>query len=193
MLSLKRRLVLQLPIKGAKVKKPKKVLPVDFILSVDRCLMSDHHGKVFIGFAATGPAIGVPKKLWKWIACPSPGIDDYGRPKVAPYALRKLEASLQDAGFRAHVIDPEYVPYYVLHGARALMIGHHDYFALGPPSNEWWLLTGKIPVNRESFIEFISHPAIWEAKYRLGLKIVVGGPYYIFFLHSCQVILIKSF
>ncbi|MCE4613923.1 MAG: B12-binding domain-containing radical SAM protein [Desulfurococcales archaeon] len=138
--------------------------------------MSDHHGKIFIGFAATGPAIGIPEKLWKWVACPSPGVDAYGKPKVAPYALRKLEAALQNKGFNAHVIDPDYVPYYVLHGAKALMIGHHDYFALGPPSNEWWLLTERTPINRKSFIEFISHPAIWEAKRKHNMKIVIGGP-----------------
>ena len=158
-----------------RVKKPREPLDVDFILSVDRCLMSNHHGKVFIGFAATGPAIGVPERVWRWISCPAPKVDRFGRPFVAPYALRKLEAALQDAGFKAHVIDPDYVPYYVLHGAKALMIGHHDYFAYGPPSNEWWLLTGREPVNRRSFIRFISRPEIWEAKKR-GLKIVVGGP-----------------
>jgi radical SAM superfamily enzyme YgiQ (UPF0313 family) len=161
---------------GARIKKPRKDLKVDFILSVDRCLMSDHHGKVFIGFAATGTAIGVPERLWKWISCPAPKVDGYGRPFVAPYALRKLEAALQDAGFNAHVIDPDYVPYYALKDAKALLIGHHDYFAMGPPSNEWWILTGKEPVNRKTFRAFISHPAIWEAKRRHSMKIVVGGP-----------------
>ncbi len=167
---------MKLPVKGAGIKKPKKALDIDFVLSVDRCLMSNHHERIFIGFAATGPAIGVPEKLWKWVACPPPGVDEYGRPKVAPYALRKLEAALQNRGFKAHVVDPDYVPYYALNGAKALMIGHHDYFALGPPSNEWWLLTGRTPVNRKSFIEFISHPAIWEAKEKYGMKIIVGGP-----------------
>ncbi len=151
-------------------------MKVDFIISVDRCLMSNHHGKVFLGFAATGPAIGLPERAWKWISCPAPRIDAYGRPLVAPYALRKLEAALQDAGFRAHVIDPDYVPYYALRGAKALLVGHHDFFAFGPPSNEWWLLTGREPVNRKSFIEFISRPEIWEAKRRKGLRIVIGGP-----------------
>ena len=168
---------MQVPIQGVRIRKPRSpIRKIDIVLSVDRCLMSDHHGKIFIGFAATGPALGVPEKLWKWVACPSPRIDRSGRPFVAPYALRKLEASLQDAGFNAHVIDPDYVPYYVLNGAKGLMIGHHDYFALGPPSNEWWLLTGKTPVNRKSFTEFISNPAIWRAKREKGLRIIVGGP-----------------
>jgi len=157
-------------------RRPRRPLDVDFVLSVDRCLMSDHHGKVFLGFAATGPAVGVPEWLWRWVACPRPRVDGAGRPFVAPYGLRKIEAALQDAGFKAYIVDPDFVGYYVLHGAKALMIGHHDYFALGPPSNEWWLLTGREPVNRRSFKRFISMPEIWEAKRSRGLKIVVGGP-----------------
>ena len=156
-------------------KTPRKELKVDFIISVDRCLMSNHHGSEFLGFAATGPAIGVSEKLWKWLACPRIRTDDYGRPWQAPYSLRKIEAALQDAGFRAYIIDPDYIAYYA-RKAKALLIGHHDYFAFGPPSSEWWLLTGREPVNRRSFIDFISTPEIWEAKKRNGLRVIVGGP-----------------
>ncbi|WP_460125415.1 B12-binding domain-containing radical SAM protein [Stetteria hydrogenophila] len=157
------------------LKAPSKVLDVDFVISTDRCLMSDHHGRAFIGFMATGPAVFIPERVWRWIACPKPRVDKYGRPRVAPYGLRKIEAALQDAGFKAYVIDPDYVPFYAGR-ARALLIGHHDYFAFGPPSNEWWMTTGREPVNRKSFIEFISNPAIWEAKSSRGLKVIVGGP-----------------
>ncbi|MCE4624276.1 MAG: B12-binding domain-containing radical SAM protein [Desulfurococcales archaeon] len=136
--------------------------------------MSDHRGHIFLGFMATGPAIGIPENVWKWICCPKPKTDKYGRPQVAPYGLRKIEAALQEAGFKAAVIDPDYVDMY-LDTAKALLIGHHDYFAMGPPSNEWWMLLGKEPVNRRSFIQFISRPEIWRAKER-GLKIIVGGP-----------------
>ncbi len=157
-------------------KKPKNPIDVDFIISVDRCMMSDHHGREFLGFVATGPAIGVPESIWKWVACPKMKVDDAGRPWQAPYGLRKIEAALQNAGFKAHVVDPDYVAYYIRHGAKALLIGHHDFFAFGPPSNEWWLIVGKEPVNRRSFIEFISMPEIWKAKKERGFKVVVGGP-----------------
>ncbi|MEB3851061.1 MAG: B12-binding domain-containing radical SAM protein [Desulfurococcales archaeon] len=157
-------------------RRPREPLRVDFVISTDRCLVSHHHGRVFLGFAATGPALGVPERVWRWIACPAPGVDRHGRPRFAPYGLRKIEAALQEAGFEAHVIDPDYVGYYVTHGARALLVGHHDFFAFGPPSNEWWLITGREPVNRRSFISFISMPEIWEAKRRRGLRVIVGGP-----------------
>lgn len=154
---------------------PREPLDVDIIISTDRCLISDHHGHAFIGFAATGPAVLLPEKVWKWIACPRPKVDKHGRPQVAPYGLRKIEAALQDAGFKAHVIDPDYVPYYARRSL-ALFIGHHDYFAFGPPSSEWWMITDREPVNRKSFIKFISNPVIWEEKARRGFKVVVGGP-----------------
>jgi radical SAM superfamily enzyme YgiQ (UPF0313 family) len=157
-------------------RRPREELRVDFVISTDRCMMSNYHGREFLGFASTGPPIGLPERVWRWISCPRMRVDKHGRPWQAPYGLRKIEAALQEAGFRAHVVDPDYVAYYVLHGAKALLIGHHDYFGFGPPSSEWWALTGLEPLNRRSFIEFISMPEIWEAKRRRGLRIVVGGP-----------------
>lgn len=155
---------------------PRKPARIDFVISVDRCLMSNHHGKEFVGFMATGPAVGMPEKVWMRIACPPIRVDEHGFPWQAPYGLRKIEAALQEAGFRAAVVDPDYVAYYVTHGAKALMIGHHDYFAYGPPSSEWWMLTGCEPMNRKSFMDFISMPEIWRAKKEKGLRVVIGGP-----------------
>ena len=149
-------------------------LDIDIIITTDRTMMTDHHGKEFLGFMATGPSIGLPEFLWRYICCPKPKVDEYGRPIVAPYGLRKVEALMIDHGFKASVIDPDYIDRYI-DNAKVLMVGHHDYFAFGPPSSEWWLITRKDPVNRKSFIEFMSNPAIKRAKKR-GLKIVAGGP-----------------
>jgi len=141
-------------------KKPREPMDVDFVITVDRCLMSDHHGSEFVGFVATGPPAGLPERAWRWIACPKMRVDRHGRPWQAPYGLRKIEARLQEAGFKAEIIDPDYVAYYVTHGAKALLIGHHDYFGYGHPSSEWWALTRREPLDRRSFIELISQPEI---------------------------------
>jgi len=149
-------------------------LDIDIAITTDRTMMSDHHGREFLGFMATGPSLYMPESLWMYICCPKPKVDRYGRPHIAPYGLRKVEAKLIDEGFKAAVIDPDHIDRY-LNKIKILMIGHHDYFAYGPPSSEWWLITKKIPVNRKSFIKFISGNNIKRAK-KKGLKIIAGGP-----------------
>jgi len=146
----------------------------DIVITTDRTMMSNHHGKEFLGFLATGPAIGVPEKLWMWLAAPKPRVDEEGRPIEAPYGLRKVEAKLIDAGYRAAIIDPDHIGRY-LDTMKVLLIGHHDFFAYCPPSSEWWMLTGKEPVNRVSFKNFMESPVIRKAKEK-GVKIIVGGP-----------------
>jgi len=146
----------------------------EIVITSDRTMMSNHHGKEFLGFMTTGPVIGLPKWLWMWIAAPKMKVDNLGRPIEAPYGLRKVEAVLQDAGYNAAIVDPDHIRKH-LDTMKVLMIGHHDFFAYGPPSCEWWMLTGKEPVNRVSFRRFMESPAVREAK-RRGVKIIVGGP-----------------
>ncbi|MEM1650220.1 MAG: radical SAM protein [Sulfolobales archaeon] len=150
-----------------------KLIDIDFVITTDRSMMTNHHGREFLGFVATGPPIFLPEFMWSYICCPKPKVDKWGRPREAPYGLRKIEASLVEAGFRASVIDPDYVFRY-LSKAKAVLIGHHDYFAYGPPSSEWWLITGKVPINRRLFTKFMSRLAEYKKKY--SFKVVVGGP-----------------
>ncbi len=147
---------------------------LDFVITVDRTLMTNHHGKEFIGFMTTSPAIGVPEFLWMWICAPKPKVDKYGMPREAPYGLRKIEAALVKAGFRAGIVDPDYIHKYV-DKCRAIMIGHHDFFAFCAPSNTWWAVTKREPVNRKYFIKLMESPEIRKFKKRGG-KIIVGGP-----------------
>lgn len=146
----------------------------EVVLSTDRTMMSNHHGKEFLGFMATGPAIGIPEKFWMWLAAPRMKVDSEGKPVEAPYGLRKVEAKLVEAGFKAAIIDPDHLHKH-LDTMKVLMIGHHDFFALGPPSSEWWMIVGKEPVNRVSFRRFMEGPVVRKAKEK-GVKIIVGGP-----------------
>ncbi len=146
----------------------------EIVLTSDRTMMSNHHGKEFLGFLATGPAIFLPEKLWLWLAAPKIKVDSYGRPREASYGLRKVEAALVDAGYNAAIIDPDYLDRY-LDTMKILMLGHHDYFAYGPPSSEWWSITGREPINRVSFIRLMNSPVIKKAKEK-GVKIIAGGP-----------------
>ncbi len=146
----------------------------EIVITTDRTMMSNHHRKEFLGFMATGPAIGIPEKLWMWIAAPKMKTDSLGRPREASYGLRKVEAKLLEAGYNVAIIDPDYLGKH-LDTMKVLMIGHHDFFALCPPSSEWWMIVGKEPVNRVSFRRLMESPAVRKAKEK-GVKIIVGGP-----------------
>lgn len=146
----------------------------EIVLTTDRTMMSNHHGKEFLGFLATGPPIGVSERIWLWLAAPKVKVDHEGRPLEAPYGMRKVEAKLIEAGFNAAIIDPDYLHLH-LDSMKILMIGHHDFFALCPPSSEWWMITGKEPINRVMFRRLMESPVIRKAKEK-GVKIIVGGP-----------------
>ncbi len=146
----------------------------DFVITVDRTMMTNHHGKEFLGFMTTAPAVGMPEWLWMWICAPKPRVDELGRPLEAPYGLRKIEAALKRAGFRAEIIDPDELDKHLPH-AKALMIGHHDFFAFCAPSNVWWAVTKREPVNRKYFIKLMESKPVRKFKERGG-KIVIGGP-----------------
>jgi radical SAM superfamily enzyme YgiQ (UPF0313 family) len=146
----------------------------DIIITTDRTMMTNHHKREFIGFMTTSPPIGMPESLWLWLSAPKPKVDAEGKPLEAPYGLRKIEAALLDAGFKAAVIDPDHIEKH-FDTAKIIMIGHHDFFAYGPPSSEWWGITGNEPVNRRSFIRFMESPAMRKAVSQ-GKHIVIGGP-----------------
>lgn len=146
----------------------------EIVITTDRTMMSNHHGKEFLGFVATGPPIGMPESLWLYLAAPPMRVDKLGRPREAPYGMRKIEAVLVERGYNAAVVDPAHISKH-LDTLKVLMVSHHDYFAYGPPSSEWWSLTGIEPVNRRSFIKLMRSPAVRKAKEK-GVKIIAGGP-----------------
>lgn len=146
----------------------------EIVLTTDRTMMSNHHRKEFLGFVATGPALKIPEKIWLWISSPKVKVDKDGRPVEAPYGMRKIEAKLIDSGFNAAIVDPDHIHKH-LSTMKVLLLSHHDYFAYGPPSSEWWSITGKEPINRVSFKKLMESPVVMEAK-RRGVKIIAGGP-----------------
>lgn len=146
---------------------------MEVIITSDRTMMSNHHGKEFIGFMTTSPPLFLPERLWMRIAAPKMRVNENGEPWQAPYGMRKIEAALLDAGIDAAVVDPDHISKHP--EAEVIAIGHHDFFAMGPPSSEWWVLTGKEPVNARSFRRFMESRSM-EYFRRKGAKIIVGGP-----------------
>ncbi|OYT47951.1 radical SAM protein [Thermoplasmatales archaeon ex4484_36] len=146
----------------------------EVVLSTDRTLISNHHGKEFLGFGATGAPVLLPRGVWMYLFAPRMKVDSEGRPWQAPYGMRKIEAALQNAGYDAQIIDPDHLEKH-LENAKVLLISHHDYFGFGPPSSTFASIFKMKTVNALSFEEFMEKPEIRAAKKR-GLKIIAGGP-----------------
>ncbi|MGC8610131.1 MAG: B12-binding domain-containing radical SAM protein [Thermoplasmata archaeon] len=146
---------------------------VDIIITTDRTMMSNHHGKEFLGFGATGVPILLPEKLWMYMFAPKMKHKN-GIPWQASYGIRKIEAALVDAGFDAKVVDPDYLDRYI-DGAKILMLSHHDYFGFGPPSSTFASIFKQEPLNAKSFARLMNSEPVRRAK-KNGIKIIAGGP-----------------
>jgi radical SAM superfamily enzyme YgiQ (UPF0313 family) len=154
----------------------------DVVLTADRSMMSNYHRKEFLGFGTTGPIFvdlpfGLSERFHSFLFAPKLKTDKWGRPVEAPYGIRKIEAKLLDAGINAAVIDPDHVHKHIPR-ARVLMLSHHDYFGLNPPSSTWAVIVGKEPMNAYFFRRFMDRiaPLVKDAKAKNGLKVIVGGP-----------------
>ncbi|MEM3997229.1 MAG: radical SAM protein [Pyrobaculum sp.] len=154
----------------------------DVVLTTDRSMMSNYHKKEFLGFGTTGPVFvelpfGLSERFHSFLFAPKMKVDKWGRPLEAPYGMRKIEAKLIDAGINAAVVDPDHVHKY-LPKAKVLMLSHHDYIGLNPPSSTWGVIVGKEPMNAMFFKRFMERlaPHIAKAKAENGLRVIVGGP-----------------
>jgi len=146
----------------------------DIILTSDRTMITDHRGKEFLGFGTTGPAILFPEKFWLWLFAPRVKVDGLGRPQVAPYGLRKIEAKLMGEGFNAGIVDPDYLHLHK-HSAKIVMLSHHDYFGFGPPSSTFASLFKTETINSRSFKRLMESPVMqyWRKN---NVKFIAGGP-----------------
>jgi len=144
------------------------------VLTTDRTMISDHRGKEFLGFGTTGPPILFPEKFWLWLFAPKVKVDSLGRPSVAPYGFRKIEAELIRNGFNAGIVDPDHLSKHK-DSAKVVLLSHHDYFGFGPPSSTFASLFKTETVNARSFKRLMSSP-IMEYWRKNDVKFIAGGP-----------------
>lgn len=144
------------------------------LLTSDETLMSNHHGKEFLGFGTSVPHNVVPDSIFRLIffnRIPT----KRGIPIQAPYGLRKIEAKLLDDGLNAVTVAPYRLSEYI-DNADVLCISTMDPFGWGPSSSTFSkvLKTGK-PFVALYFQKLLERREVIDAKKR-GLKIIVGGP-----------------
>ncbi len=150
------------------------------ILTAERCMMSDYHKSLFLGFCACAP-----KKLWNsfiffHFICPQTPTYDNGKCKLAPYGTRKIEAALLEYGFSEEdvvVVSPEHIHDYVGPETKVIGVTSNDPLGRGPASTTFSAPTGFFrnkgePYDAWKFRELVTDPYLK----RWGAKIVVGGP-----------------
>ena len=147
---------------------------VEIAITTDRSMMTNHWGKEFLGFGTTGPPIIMPEWLWLFTFAPKMKSDSKGRPWQAPYGMRKIEAKLIEEGYDASIIVPWKLKKHK-DKIKVLLISHHDYFGMCPPSSTFASIFKTETVNARSFKKFITSDIIKYLKAR-GVKIIAGGP-----------------
>lgn len=147
----------------------------EVVITCDWTMMSNHHGKEFLGFGTTSPAYVLPESVYQRLFFPTMPVDENGFPLQAPYGMRKVEASLLDAGFDARIVHPSYLDRYMPGEAKVLLVSGHDYFGLNPPSSTFGGVMHKDPLNCVNFKRMLTQPHVLEAR-RRGMKLIAGGP-----------------
>ncbi|MGA7922383.1 MAG: radical SAM protein [Thermoplasmata archaeon] len=147
----------------------------EIVITCDWTMMSNHNHKEFLGFGTTTPAYVFPERVYKRMFFPEMQCDEEGHPREAPYGMRKIEASLMDAGFDARIIHPGYLHLYMPGTAKVMMFSGHDYFGLNPPSSTFAGVMRQEPLNSVNFKRMLRQPHVQKAREE-GMKLIAGGP-----------------
>jgi radical SAM superfamily enzyme YgiQ (UPF0313 family) len=147
----------------------------EVVITCDWTMMTNHHGKEFLGFGTTSPAYILPEAAYKHLFFPEMPVDEHGFPLQAPYGMRKIEAALLEEGIDARIVHPSYLDRYMPGEAKALLVSGHDYFGLNPPSSTFGGVMRKEPLNCVNFKRLLSLPHVRAARQQ-GMKLVAGGP-----------------
>ncbi|HHH79509.1 MAG TPA: radical SAM protein, partial [Thermoplasmatales archaeon] len=145
---------------------------MDVVLTADKTLMSNYHGKIFLGFGTSAPPNWLPEWLFRYLFFPKIKTKN-DVPWQAPYGLRKIEAKLMDEGFEVKTVYPDYIDRY---DPRVVGIHVMDPFGWGPSSTTFAgiMKTGE-PYLAKYFRLMFESRAFRNAKEK-GAKTIVGGP-----------------
>ena len=146
----------------------------DVVLSADRGSFTDYGGSSVLGYVACMPARLVPRLFMDKFFTPKVKTDKEGKALYAPYALRKVEAVLSEAGFKVAVVPPENIEKFARE-AKVIGITAHDPFGLNPVSAKLSFLFGGGPTWTAQFFEEFGEK-LSSLKEKFKFKVVAGGP-----------------
>jgi radical SAM superfamily enzyme YgiQ (UPF0313 family) len=144
---------------------------VEILLTADRSVMNNFHLKGRLAFPFYGSGEMFPNWLFKLLV--GKPKNNNGVAKYAPYPLRKVEASLLDAGFDVLTVSPEYLEDYI---DDSKILGIHTVDPLGLASKPYYYesIKGKKQYSTSYLKKLVERPSVTKAKQN-GLKIIVGG------------------
>lgn len=149
---------------------------VEIVLTYDRTLGRAFHNQPLLNFLPCAPVKFVPWPVYDYLSAPEYPPDMYGRATLAPYSIRKIEASLKRSGNSAVVVaHPDYVGNFVDEDTKIIGVTTMDPLGLGPLSlmfNNGCRLKSWV---QEEFMKLLSE--INAIRRRVGRKIllIVGG------------------
>ncbi len=145
----------------------------DIILTTDRTLMTNYHGKYELGFASAASTGDLPVNLYEHIFFPPMKIEN-GKPICAPYGLRKIESALINAGYRTVTLDSRQLNKI---NFEPKIIGIHtiDPLALGPSFSWRRIISNGEPFAKRNFDLLMFNANLIQLR-KKGAKIIIGGP-----------------
>ncbi len=145
------------------------------ILTSDRGTFSNYGGVSTLGYVACLPHNIVPETLMNNIFTP-PVRMRKDVPEYAPYALRKLEASLLDLGINDVIISsPEKIEKYINEDTKVVGINVHDPYGLSPVTFKLTMLFGGQQSWTSVFYARLADKVI-KLKEKYHFKVIMGGP-----------------
>lgn len=146
------------------------------VITADRGSFTSYSGVSTLGYVACLPARLVPRMLMNSIFTPPERTGRKGEAVIAPYALRKVEASLVASGIDdVAVVTPDMLEKAIGRETRVVGISVHDPLGLSPVSFKLTMIFGGGPSWTESFFHELSGK-IELLKKKYGFKVFAGGP-----------------
>ena len=148
------------------------------VLISDSTLSYEYRNFPLLDFLPSAPSRGVPEAIYKFLKGPAPRALPNGELKYAPYALRKLEASLL-RGFRREevvVAHEDFLQNFISDDTEIVGISTMDPLGTGPTTMSYYALMGgeMMAWVRKDWDRLLANVnAVMKGK---KAKLLVGGP-----------------
>ncbi|MCL4307352.1 MAG: radical SAM protein, partial [Candidatus Thermoplasmatota archaeon] len=141
------------------------------VLTSDRGSFTSYSGVSTMGYVACMPARLVPRVLMNSIFTPPEGTNRKGEAYFAPYALRKVEASLVASGITdVSVVSPDMLERAIDENTKVVGISVHDPLGLAPVTFKLTMIFGGGPSWTEQFFQEMGSK-IAKLKKKYGFKV----------------------